>query len=85
LSSDGAKLEFADGVAIPAEFEITIHRASESRRARSVWRNETKAGILFLRSADGKFVSLEAARRIKKLEVERDVLTRRVAQLSEPA
>jgi hypothetical protein len=85
LSGDGAKLAFADGAAIPAEFEITIQRTAETRRARSVWRNETEAGILFLGSAAGKFVSLEAARRIKKLEVERDALTRRVVQLSEPA
>lgn len=85
LSGDGAKIAFADGVAIPSDFELTIHQTTETRRARSVWRNETEAGVLFLGAASEKFVSLEAARRIKKLETERDALSRRVAQLDEPA
>lgn len=85
ISSEGAKISFAEGVAIPGEFEVTIHRKAETRRARIVWRNETQAGIVFLRSASEKFVSLEAARRIRKLEAEREALTQRVAQLSEPA
>lgn len=83
LSSQGAKIAFGDGVAIPGEFEITIHRRAETRRVRIVWRNETQAGIHFLHSASKTFVSLEAARRIHKLEADKEALTQRVAQLSE--
>ncbi len=84
LSSEGAKLVFGDGAAIPVEFEITIRSRAETRRARLVWRNETQAGIQFLRSESETVVSLEAVRQIRKLEIEREALARRVAQLCEP-
>lgn len=70
LSSQGAKIAFGDGVAIPAEFDVTIPRRAETRRARIVWRNETQAGIHFPRPA-------------KEISVDRDDLTRRVAQLGD--
>lgn len=85
FSSEGAKISFGDGVALPLEIEVTIHRRAETRRARIVWRNETQAGIQFIRSASENFVSLDAARQIRKLEAERDALTRRVAELSQPS
>jgi hypothetical protein len=74
-----------DTATVPSEFDVTIHRKGESRRARIVWRDETQAGILFLHADDEKFVSIETAQRISRLEAERRDLARRVAQLSEPA
>lgn len=44
-----------------------------------------KAGIAFLPSERSTIVSFETARKIQTLERDRDVLARRVAQLSEPA
>jgi hypothetical protein len=85
LSQDGARIVFSDAAILPGEFDFTIHRKGESRRARIVWRDETQAGILFLHANDEKIVSIETAQRIRKLEADRNALARRVAQLSEPA
>ena len=85
LSQDGAKIAFSDSATVPSEFDVTIHRKGESRRARIVWRDETQAGIRFLHTDDQRIVSIETALRIRKLEAERNALARRVAQLSEPA
>jgi PilZ domain len=84
LSEDGAKVVFSDGAAVPAEFELTIHRKGESRRAQVVWRDETQAGIRFSHAEDGGRVSLETAQCIKKLEAERNALAWRVAQPGGP-
>jgi hypothetical protein len=85
MSKQGARIVFSDLAAIPVEFDISIDGKGESRRARVIWRNESEAGILFSDSLSEKILSLEAARRIKILETERNELSRRVAQLSEPA
>lgn len=70
LSSQGAKIAFGDGVAIPVEFDVTIRRRAETRRARIMWRNETQAGIHFLRP-------------VKETSAGRDDLARRVTQLGD--
>lgn len=85
MSQSGAMLVFDDVALIPSEFDVTIRHKGESRRARIVWRDEKKAGIAFSPSERSTVVSFETARKIQKLERDRDVLARRVAQLSEPA
>jgi hypothetical protein len=85
MSQSGAMLVFDDVASIPSEFDVTIRHKGESRRARIVWRAELKAGIAFLPPESSNVVSLETARKMQKLERDRDVLARRVAQLSEPA
>jgi hypothetical protein len=85
LTQVGAKIVFSDLVTIPGEFDISIRWKGESRRARVIWRTETEAGILFSHSTSKNIVSIESAQKIRKLESERDALSRRVAQLSEPA
>jgi hypothetical protein len=79
LSEDGAKIVFSDAAAVPAEFDVMIHRKGESRRAHLVWRDQTQAGIQFLHAEDGGIISAETAQRIKKLEGERNALAWRVA------
>ena len=85
LSQDGAKIVFADGVAVPAEFDVMIHKRDESRRARVIWRDATQAGVVFLHATLDNVVSIEAALKLRKLDAEREALARRVAQLIEPA
>jgi hypothetical protein len=85
MSKHGARIVFSDLAAVPGEFDISIEGRGESRRANVVWRSQTEAGILFSEALSEKIMSLDAARRIKNLETERDQLSKRVAQLSEPA
>jgi hypothetical protein len=84
LSQDGAKIVFSASATMPDEFDFIIHQKGDSRRARFVWRQETEAGVAFLSAVAHTVVSMETARRIKRLEAEREALGRRVAQLSEP-
>jgi hypothetical protein len=83
MSPNGARLIFPRPPAIPETFDLTIHQTGDSRRARIIWRTEKEAGVSFLENETGIVVSLEAARRIKALEAERDVLAKRVAQFSD--
>jgi hypothetical protein len=85
LSQDGAKIIFADGVAVPTEFDVMIPRKGESRRARVIWRDATQAGVLFVPSPADNVVSIEAALRMRSLEAEHEGLRRRIAELTEPA
>jgi hypothetical protein len=85
LSDDGAKIVFSDGAIIPSKFEISIANRGESRVANVAWRREAQAGIRFLESARGQQPSLEPSVKIRALEAEREMLAKRVAQLSEPA
>jgi PilZ domain len=84
FSEAGAKIVFCDPVEIPGEFDLTIHQKNHNRHARVVWRTETEAGVAFAPSLSSIVVSIEAARKIRKLEAERDALAQRVARLSEP-
>jgi hypothetical protein len=85
MSQNGARIVFPSTAGVPGEFDITIRHKGESRRARIVWRNETEAGIEFAGLESSAVVSIESARRIRKLEADKETLSRRVAQLSEPA
>jgi PilZ domain len=84
FSETGAKIVFTNPAAIPGEFDLVIWQKN-SRRARIVWRNETEAGVAFLPSQSSNVVSIEAALKMRKIEAERDALSRRVAQHIEPA
>jgi len=85
LSDDGAKIVLSDSAFIPSEFEISIANKGESRVANIAWRRESQAGIRFLESARRLQPSLETSVKIRALEAEREMIARRVAQLSEPA
>lgn len=85
MSADGAKIIIESTVSLPGEFDIMIKHKGDSRRARMIWRDLTQVGIVFVSAEIGNVVSIEATRRIRALETERDSLVRRVAQLSAPA
>ena len=85
MSQNGAKIVFSSTAGVPGEFDVAIRHKGESRRARIVWRNETEAGIEFAGLESNAVVSIESARRIRKLEADKEALSRRVARLSEPA
>lgn len=84
LTPEGAKIVFSAPPTIPAEFDLAIPRKGDSRRSRIVWRGEMEAGVVFLPSDAVAVVPLGTARKIRRLEAEREDLARRVAQLSEP-
>jgi hypothetical protein len=84
MSQNGAKLVFQGTVLLPGEFELTLPQKGESRRARIVWRGEGEAGVTFLQAGGPGVVSIEMARRVKRLEADRAALTARVAALTEP-
>lgn len=71
LSQNGAKLTFSEPAQIPAQFNLTIHKNSESRRARIIWRGEKEVGVSFLEAATATVITIKAARRIKTLEAAR--------------
>ncbi len=85
LSEGGARLEIAHPISVPREFEVTIPRRGESARARLAWRDSLALGVTFVASHSGTDVSIESARRIKRLQSERDALAKRLAEMSEPA
>lgn len=84
MSQNGARVAIESTVAVPREFDLMVQQKGESRRARMIWRNEKEIGVVFCDDDAGKIISIETARRIKKLEADRDTLARRVAQLTEP-
>jgi hypothetical protein len=83
LSPNGAKLLFSGPVAIPARFELVLPARDESRDVLVVWRSPAEVGVFFDERRSGSVISLEAARRIRRLEAERGDLLRRLAQLTE--
>lgn len=85
FSQDGAKIAFAHTALIPSEFEVVIPKKGESRRARIIWQDDGEAGVAFLQAESPSVISIESARRIRKLQTERDTLASRVAHLTEPA
>lgn len=85
LSPDGALLEFSEVVAIPATFDLTIRHKGDSRVAHLAWRRDAHIGVFFEQRLGEFVIPIEAARRIRSLEAERDELRQRIRQISEPA
>jgi hypothetical protein len=83
MSQNGAKLVFEGTVLLPGEFDLMLPQKGESRRARVVWRQQDEAGVTFLQPAGQGVVSIQMARRVKKLEADRAALAARVAELTE--
>jgi len=83
LSEGGASLEFAEPSFLPDDLELIIPLRGCSSTARVVWRGARTLGVSFVERNSGKVVPIEVARQIRKLKAERDVLARRVKELSE--
>jgi len=84
MSQSGAKIEFPHPVLLPSEFDLIITQKGNSRPVRIVWRQATALGISFVDTDFCKVVPIELARQIRKLKAEREILARRVKDLSEP-
>lgn len=82
ISTLGCRLTFADTTAIPSHFILSIPSRSQSLNARIVWRNETEAGIAFDVPESTQPVSLDMARRLKRLEEEKRLMQIRIQELS---
>ena len=83
MSESGARLLFAHPAMIPDNFEVTFNRGGESRRAEVKWRSKFAAGVRFASGQAAPYVSLEATRKIRRLEKEQSALKARIAELSE--
>lgn len=70
LSQDGAKLTFAHPPMIPSEFDLTVVKKGDSRRARVVWQVDLEAGVAFLGTDPdtGVVVSLAEMRSRRDME-----------------
>lgn len=84
MSEGGAKLVFAAPAMLPASFEIVVNTSGDSKQAEVKWRSKLAAGVSFVEGRGAPFVSLQTARKIRRLEEERAALRTRVAELSEP-
>ncbi|SCM77109.1 conserved hypothetical protein [uncultured Pleomorphomonas sp.] len=84
ISQSGARIEFPQPVLVPSELDLIIPLRGYSRRVRVVWRRAKALGVSFTDANDGTVVPIELARQIRKLKEERDMLARRVRDLSEP-
>jgi hypothetical protein len=81
-SRDGAQIEFSGATPVPDRFELTIRESGETRRVRVVWRDGFRVGVAYETAAPA--FAPEAARRIQKLEADRNALARRLAEIDWP-
>ena len=81
-SPGGVRIVFSGSTPIPDAFDLTIRESGETRSVRVVWRDGLQAGVAY-QSAAPPFAP-EAARRIRRLEADRNALARRLAQ-SDPS
>ena len=81
-SRDGARIEFSGATPIPNAFDLTIRESGETRRVRVVWRDGFRVGVAYETAAPA--FAPEAARRIQKLEADRNALARRLAEIDWP-
>ena len=95
ISSAGARLEIADSMALPAEFELDIPHKGRSFRARIVWRADNLVGVEMVDSrtaapvTDANETDADRCDRLMRenarLKAQILELKQRVAQLSEAA
>jgi hypothetical protein len=85
FSPKGARVEFTNTAVLPDEFDLTIARKDATFRARTVWRDEDTAGVVFLDQSVSDVVPLDWARKLKAIETKNKALRQRIADLSEGA
>lgn len=83
LSASGARLEFADPAFIPDDVDLVIPLRGDSRRARVIWREQRTVGVTFVAPEGGSVIPIGVAREMHKLKAERDMLARRVKELTD--
>ncbi|BCJ90174.1 hypothetical protein IZ6_09090 [Terrihabitans soli] len=82
ISEDGCRLVFAETTSLPERFVLSIPSREQAINARLVWRSDKEAGVAFDIADATKTVSLDMARRLKKLEEEKRLLQIRIMELS---
>lgn len=83
ISETGAKLTFSSSVPVPDVFEVVIHKKSESRQARMIWRRMDEAGVVFLETGrESAPVPIEWVRRLRQCERDKAALKQRIEQLT---
>jgi hypothetical protein len=81
-SPGGARIEFSGATPVPDRFELTIRESGETRPVRVIWRDGLRVGVAYEAAAPA--FAPEAARRIQKLEADRNALARRLAEIDWP-
>jgi hypothetical protein len=82
ITAQGCRLSFAEVAAIPSNFVLSIPSRSQSFNARIIWRNETEVGVAFDVPEKAEPISLDMARRLKRLEEEKRLMQIRLQELS---
>jgi hypothetical protein len=80
LSPGGARIACSGSTPIPNAFGLTICGRGETRGVRVVWRKDLQVGVAY----EAPALAPEAARRIRRLEEDRNALLRRLARIDEP-
>lgn len=81
LSDDGARLDIANPFWVPNEFAIEIEARNTHRLASVAWKDGTSIGVRFNLVSDT--AATGTLDQIRALRQEREVLERRISQLTE--
>ena len=84
LSDAGGRVVLPAPTVLPESFDLYITQRDRMHRARVVWRDDRHVGVVFEQrgARDVEPISLDQVRRLKKLEAERELLKRRIEDLS---
>jgi hypothetical protein len=83
FSAHGARVELTNTAVLPDEFDLTIARKETTYRARTVWRSEDTAGLVFIDGQASDIIPLDRARKLKTAEAQNNALRQRIARLSQ--
>lgn len=81
LSEGGARVVLSGSTPMPNAFDLTLRESGEERRVQVIWRDGLQLGVAY-ESTAAPFAP-EAARRIRRLEADRNALLRRLARIDE--
>jgi hypothetical protein len=82
MGDGGAKAVFTNTSTVPDEVEISVTRMDKVFPARVVWRSEHAIGLTFVTPKAANIIPLDLALRIRRLETDKALLSRRVEQLT---
>jgi len=81
LSTGGARVVLSGSTPMPNAFDLTLRESGETRQVQVIWRDGLQLGVAYESAAVP--VAPEVARRIRRLEADRDALLRRLARIDE--
>jgi hypothetical protein len=86
ISTHGARLIFADEMAVPKQLELYIPQREQTYRAQVIWQHGGEAGIAFAVPQQAHPTEVdELAMRVAKLELEIEALKRMLKRLKAEA